>query len=76
MKLHEPYNKLKGAFRERGLTYNDVSKLLNISKATLCRKINGESDFYLSEANRLEAQGFPHTIFYPKSCEYDNSRSA
>ena len=76
MSLHKPYNKLKGALRERGLTYNDVSKILSISKATLCRKINGDSDFYLSEADQLEAQGFPRTIFYPESCESNNNRSA
>lgn len=75
MKLHEPYNKLKGALREREMTYNDVSQILQISKATLCRKINGESDFYLSEAEQLEAQGFPRDIFYGKSCEFNNNRS-
>lgn len=74
MKLHQPYNKLKGALRERGMTYDDVSRILQISKATLCRKINGDSDFYLSEADQLEAQGLPHNIFYPTSCEFDNKR--
>lgn len=76
MKLHKPYNKLKGALREREMTYSDVAKILSISKATLCRKINGDSDFYLSEADQLEAQGFSRAIFYPESCELNNSRSA
>lgn len=61
--LHEPYNKLKGALRERNITYADASKFLGISKATLCRKINGESDFYLSEADKLESCGIPDTVF-------------
>lgn len=61
--LHKPYNKLKGALRERNVTYDDASKLLGISKATLCRKINGESDFYLSEAEKLESYGIPNTVF-------------
>lgn len=74
-KLHQPYNRLKGAIREKELTYADVAGMLGISKATLCRKINGESDFYMSEADKLEANGFPHKIFYPGSCEYDNKMS-
>jgi hypothetical protein len=74
MRLHEPYNKLKGALRERGMTYDDISKLLGISKATLCRKINGESDFYMSEADKLESKGFSRKIFYPLSFEYNNKK--
>ena len=73
MKLHEPYNKLKGALRERGMTYDDISQMLGISKATLCRKINGESDFYVSEADKLEAKGFSRNFFYSESCEFNNS---
>ncbi len=61
--LHEPYNKLKGALRERNITYDAASKLLGISKATLCRKINGESDFYLSEVGKLESYGIPESVF-------------
>ena len=72
-KLHQPYNKLKGAIREKELTYADVAQILGISKATLCRKINGESDFYMSEAEKLESRGFPHKIFYPRSCESNNN---
>lgn len=73
MKIHEPYNKLKGALRERGITYAEISKILGISKATFCRKINGESDFFLSEAEKLESIGFSRKIFYPDSCEFDNN---
>lgn len=61
--LHQPYNKLKGVLREKDLTYEDVSKILGISKATLCRKINGGSDFYLSEVSKMESIGIPDSVF-------------
>lgn len=75
MKLHPPYNRLKGAMREKGMTYANMSEYLGISKATFCRKINGESDFYMSEAEKLEAKGFAHNIFYPKSFELNNKQT-
>ncbi len=70
--LHEPYNRLKGLLRERGMTYDSISKALGISKASFCRKVNGSSDFYLSEVGKLEEQGFSRDIFFPKSFEYNN----
>ena len=63
-KLHEPYNKLKGFMRENDVTINDLSLLLGISPATVCLKINGESDFYLREGNKIiEAYGGSYDIF-------------
>lgn len=52
-KVHEPYNRLKGALRERGLTYDDISKTLEISETAVGFKINGTSDFYISEVETL-----------------------
>lgn len=63
-KLHEPYNKLKGFMREKGITINDLSLLLGISPATVCLKINGKSDFYLREGNKIiETYGCSYNIF-------------
>lgn len=70
--LHKPYNRLKGLLREKGMTYDSISKALGISKASFCRKVNGSSDFYLSEVDKLEAQGFSRDIFFAKSFDYDN----
>lgn len=56
MKIHEPYNKLKGALREKGLKYSDVAKALKISETALGNKINGFSDFYISQIAIIENQ--------------------
>lgn len=62
--VHEPYNKLKGALREKGLTYSDVAKTLDISETAVGFKINGTSDFYLSEVEVLmNVYGFLLEIF-------------
>lgn len=74
-KVHKPYNKLKGALRERGLTYADVSKLLNISETAVGFKINGTSDFYISEFVAMQnAYKIGTDIFFASnSCEFNNN---
>lgn len=74
-KVHRPYNKLKGALRERGLTYADVSKLLNISETAVGFKINGTSDFYISEFIAMQQAYKINTdiFFTDNSCEFDNN---
>lgn len=47
---HEPYQKVKGKIRELNMTYTDVADKLGLSHASLCDKINGKSDFLVSEA--------------------------
>lgn len=54
--IHKPYNKLKGSLREKGLTYSDVATTLGISETAVGLKINGKSDFYLSEVESLCAR--------------------
>ena len=73
-KVHDPYQKLKGALRERGLTYADVSKLLNISETAVGFKINGTSDFYISEVLiMLNAYKIKTDVFFTDdSCEFNN----
>lgn len=55
-KIHEPYQRLKGKMREKGLNYEDISKLLSISTTAVSHKINGKSDFLLSQALAVEAR--------------------
>lgn len=50
---HEPYNKVKGKMREMGMTYQDVAEKLGMSRVSLGDKINGKSDFLVSEAVAL-----------------------
>ena len=47
--IHSPYMKFKGWLRENELTYSDLGNLLSINVATVSAKINGASDFTLSE---------------------------
>ena len=62
--FHSPYNKLKGALREHELTYLDVAKTLGISETAVGFKINGKSDFYISEVEILiKKYGFELEIF-------------
>ena len=63
-KLHEPYNKFKGAIRERGVTYEKIANLLNSTKSTICNKINGNSDFTISEVKTIcTTYGIDRNIF-------------
>lgn len=49
------FNKLKflGKIKENGKTIQEVADFLGINPATLYRKMNGESDFYREEIQKL-----------------------
>lgn len=49
MRKHAPYIKLKREFAAKGITYKDVAQAIHTTEATVMCKINGSSDFYLSE---------------------------
>ena len=55
-KLHMPYEKFKAWIRENNLNYNKIGEFLGISAVAVCRKINGQSDFTLSEINALKME--------------------
>ncbi len=46
-------NKFKGIVYARGKTLRGVANYLGINAATLYRKLNGESDFYREEIQKL-----------------------
>lgn len=48
-KVHEPYHKLKNWLRENRVPYREIADLLGLRIPTVAAKINGDSDFYLSE---------------------------
>ena len=52
--LHNPYMKFKGWLRSKNLTYKDVSEVLGLSVVTVSAKINGQSDFLLSEIETIK----------------------
>ena len=53
---HKPYQKLKGFALEKKITYKDIGNLLGITSSTVSMKINGYSDFYLSEQKLLKKE--------------------
>ena len=72
-RIHEPYMALKGKMREKGLKYADLAAVLGITPTTFSQKVNGKSDFTLSEAEMIKAHlGTDNFIFSESSCENDN----
>lgn len=65
-RIHEPYAKFKGWLRSNGLTYKDIAELLGLSVTTVVAKINGASDFLLSEVRLIKTRyHLPDDIFLP-----------
>jgi plasmid maintenance system antidote protein VapI len=63
---HIPYEQLKEELYRRKLSYRDLSRTLGISISSVCEKINGKSDFLISETLRLEAVYLiPRSAFLP-----------
>lgn len=56
---HPPYNSFKGFLAERGMTYKDIADLLGISVTAVGAKVNGKSDFSLSEALAIKKKYQP-----------------
>lgn len=56
---HPPYTRFKGFLTERGITYRDIADLLGISTTAVGAKVNGKSDFSLSEAQIIKRKYKP-----------------
>ncbi len=59
--------KFLGKVKERGKTIQEVADFLGINPATLYRKMNGESDFFREEIQKLSEflmMDDPMTIFF------------
>ena len=64
-KKHPPYISLKLFLAGKGLTYKDVAAVINVTVTTLMLKINGESDFFLSEQKAIcDTFGIDPAIFF------------
>ena len=59
-------NVLKGEMAKYGVTITKLSEATGISKGALCNKLNGKTDFTLSEVIRIlnffNALGEAHTV--------------
>ena len=60
---HRPYQRLKQELQRRRLSYQNISQELGISVSTVCRKVNGGSDFYIDEVQKLVACGLSVSLF-------------
>ena len=65
LRFHKPYEALKREFLNRGLTYRDVANVIGVAASTVQLKINGQSDFYISEILAIcEAFGIDAEVFF------------
>ena len=51
--VHAPYNRFKIWLKDNNITYAELGNLLGPSETTIAFKINGKSDFLLSEIQLL-----------------------
>ncbi len=64
-KMHEPYVAFKRFLAGNGLTYKDVAEVIGKVENTVQLKINGQSDFYISEQRKIcEKWGIDRDIFF------------
>ena len=62
---HAPYTQFKLAIAGKGLTLKDVAAVIGTTESTLSKKINGDSDFYLSEIRAIcRTFGLDQSIFF------------
>lgn len=65
---HAPYTAFRHAIAGMGLTLKDVADVIDVTETTLSKKINGGSDFYLSEIRAIcNAFGLEKSIFSAES---------
>lgn len=55
-RIHPPYNKFKIWLKDNNITYPVIAELLGITATSVMNKINGKSDFLLSETQRIKSQ--------------------
>ena len=53
------YPELIGEMAKRGVKQTAIARMLGITPRTLYGKLSGESDFKLSEANKIHERFFP-----------------
>ena len=67
-KIHKPYNKFKNWLRENRVPYRELADFLGLTIATVAAKINGDSDFYLSEIQAIRKKyGLESEIFFTEN---------
>ena len=54
-KIHAPYNKFKIWLKDNKIRYAMIAELLGITETSVMYKINGQSDFLLSEVQIIKS---------------------
>lgn len=63
--IHKPYQKFKGWLRSENLVYKDIADFLGVSIQTVTAKVNGQSDFTLSEIKAMNSNyNLSNDIFF------------
>lgn len=53
--------------KEKEITYRDIGNILGISETSVSHKINGYSDFFISEVEKIKNKyGIPENFFAHK----------
>lgn len=55
-RIHKPYNKFKIWLKDNNITYSIIAELLGITETSVMYKINGKSDFLLSEVQLIKSK--------------------
>ncbi len=66
-KKHAPYTAVKLWLAGHGITYKDVAEVISSSEATVQLKLNGGSDFYVTEMVMVcDRFGMDFSLFFAK----------
>ena len=58
--------------KEKEITYRDIGNILGISETSVSHKINGYSDFFNSEVEKIKNKyGIPENFFCSQSFDYE-----
>lgn len=67
VKKHAPYIAVKRWLAGHGITYKDVAEVINCSEATVQLKLNGGSDFFITEQIAIcERFSMDPSVFFEK----------
>lgn len=64
-RIHKPYNKFKLWLKDNKIVYRDLAKELGLSEAAVAFKLNGVSDFTITEIKKIvEIYNLSYDIFF------------
>lgn len=58
-KMHIIYPDLRAEMARRNICYNEIMRVLGISRASVSLKLNGKRPLFITEAKRIRDELFP-----------------